>query len=72
MYTVVSHEAKEKVQIGQFLLFDQAIKEMEMQKNNETSLRLIKKFESQNRIKHIHVIHHHIQKLIDNEKLEIL
>lgn len=39
--------------------------------DNDISLTLIKDLENQNRIKHINVIYHYIQELIENRDLRI-
>ena len=39
--------------------------------DNETSLTLPKDLKSQNGIKYINVIHHHIRELVDDGELEI-
>lgn len=44
---------------------------MEMLGGNKTSLTLIKDLESQNYIKNIDMIYYYIQKLVENEKLDI-
>ena len=42
-----------------------------MLKDNKTSLTWIKNLESQNCTKHINVIYHYVQKLVDKGKLGI-
>lgn len=44
---------------------------MEILDNNKISLTLIQNLETQNYIKHINVIHHHVYRLVKNAKLEI-
>lgn len=39
--------------------------------DNKISFILIKNLESQNRTKYINVIHYHIQKLVEDEKLKL-
>lgn len=73
-YIAVSQGAREAVWIQQFLnelLPDQAVREMRMLKDNKTSLTLTRDPESQNRTKHIDVIHHHVQGLMKDGKLII-
>ena len=53
------------------LLPKQAIRKIKMLGDNETSLMLTKDPESQNCIKHIDVIHHHVRELVENGKLAI-
>ena len=42
---------------------------MKMLSDNKTSLTLIRDPESQNYIKHINVIHHHVQEFVENREL---
>lgn len=53
------------------LFLDQAIKIIDMLRDNEMNFTLIKDFESQNRIKYIDIIYYHIQGLIENGELGI-
>lgn len=53
------------------LLSEQTIKKIEMLGNNGKSLILTRDPESQNCTKHIDIIHHHIQRLVEDGELEI-
>lgn len=69
-YVAMSHGAREGVWIRRFLnelLPEQAVRRMEMLGDNETSLTLTKNPESQNRTKHIDVMHHHVRGLVEME-----
>ena len=73
-YVAMSHRARESIWIQRLLnqlLPKQAIKRIEILGDNETSLILTRNLESQNCIKHIDVIYHHIQELVENRKLAI-
>ena len=70
----MSHGAREGVWIRRFLnelLPEQAVRRMEMLGDNETSLTLTRDPESQNRTKHIDVIHHHVRGLVEDGELAI-
>ena len=70
----MSHRARESVWIRRFLnelLSEQAIRKMEILGDNETSLTLTRDPESQNCTKHINVIYHYVQELVENGKLTI-
>lgn len=73
-YVAISHGARDAVWIRRFLnelLSEQAVRKMEMLGDNETSLTLMKDPESQNRTKHINVMHQHIRRLVENGELGI-
>lgn len=73
-YVAVSQGTREGMWIRQFLnelLPEQAVKEMRMLGDNETSLTLTKDPESQNWTKHINVMHHHVQGLVEDGELTI-
>ena len=73
-YVAMSHGAREGVWIRRFLnelLPKEAIRRIEMLGDNETSLTLTKDPESQNRTKHIDVMHHHVRELVENGELGI-
>lgn len=53
------------------LLPEQAIRKIEIVGDNKTSLGLMKDPESQNRTKHIDVIHYYVRELVDNKELGI-
>lgn len=53
------------------MLFEQAIKKMEILRDNEISLILTKKPMSQNCTKYIDMMHHYIRKLVEEGKLGI-
>ena len=70
----MSHGVREAVWIRCFLnklLSKQAVRRIEMLKDNETSLILTKYLKSQNCIRHKDVIYHYMRGLVDDEKLEI-
>lgn len=73
-YVAMSHGAKEGIWIQQFineLLLDKVVRAMNMLGDNETSLTLTKDPESQNRIKHIDVMHHHVRSLVEGGELAV-
>ena len=73
-YLAISHGARERVLVQRFLnkLFpEQAIRRIEMLGNNKMSLTLTKDPESQNRTKHINVIHYYMRGLVEDEELGI-
>ena len=73
-YVAMSHGVREDVWIQRLLnklLPEQAIRRIEMLSNNETSLTLTRDPESQNRTKHINVMHHHVRELVKNGELAI-
>ena len=73
-YVAMNHGAREGVWIQRLLnklLSEQVIRRMEMLGDNKTSLTLTRDPESQNRTKHINVIYHHIQELMENRELAI-
>lgn len=73
-YVVMSHGVKEGVWIRHFLnklLPEQVVRRMKMLDDNKTSLTLTKDPESQNCNKHIDVMHHHIQELVEKRELRI-
>lgn len=73
-YVAISYRAREEVQIRRFLnklLLEQAVRKMEMLSNNKTSLILTKDPKSQNQIKYIDVIYHHLQGLVEDGELTI-
>ena len=73
-YVAVSQSAREGVWIRRFLnelLPEEAVREMKMLGDNETSLTLTKDPESQNRTKHIDVMHHHVRELVEDRELAI-
>lgn len=53
------------------LLPDNAVRKMKMLGDNETSLTLTRDPESQNRTKHIDVMHHHVRGLGEDGELAI-
>lgn len=53
------------------LLLEQAIRRMQIFRDNDTNLVLTRILESQNPIKHIDVMYYYIQGLIEDGKLEI-
>lgn len=73
-YVAMSHGAREGVWIRRFLnelLPEQAVRRIEMLGDNETSLTLTKDPESQNRTKHIDLMHHHVRGLVEDGELGI-
>lgn len=70
----MSQGAREGVWIQRFvneLLPDEAVRMMNMLGDNETSLTLTKDPESQNRSKHIDVMHHHVRGLVEEGELSV-
>ena len=70
----MSHDIKKVVWIRHFLnklLSKQDIRRMKMLDDNKMSSTLIKNSESQNYIKHINIIYHHIKRLIEDGVLKI-
>ena len=70
----MSHEVRERVWIWKFLnklLSKQAIRRIRMLGDNEISLTLTKDLESQNQTKCIDVMHHYIQRLVEDGELGI-
>lgn len=68
----MNNRAREKVWIRRFLnklLLEQAFKKIKMLSNNKKSLILTKNPENQNLIKHIDVMHHHMQSLVEKREL---
>lgn len=68
----MSHKARERIWIQRLLnklLSKQVIRKMEILDDNKTTLTLTKDPKSQNYIKYIDVIHHYVQKLVENRKL---
>lgn len=53
------------------LLPEDIIKKIKVLGDNKISLTLARNLESQNHIKHINVIHHHVCGIIEDKKLEI-
>lgn len=73
-YVGMSHGAKEGIWIQRLLnklLPKQAIRKMEMLGDNEMSLMLTRNLASQNCTKHIDVMHHHLQGLVEDGELGI-
>ena len=73
-YVAVSQGAREGVWIRQLLnelLPNEAIREMMILGDNETSLLLTRDPESQNRTKHIDVMHHHVHGLVEDGEISI-
>ena len=73
-YVDVSQEAREGVWIRQLLnehLPNKAIRKMKMFGDNETSLNLTRDSESQNCMKYIDVIYHHIRRLVKDREISI-
>ena len=73
-YVAVSQGAREDVWIRRLLnelLLNKAIREIKMLGNNEISFILTRDPESQNRTKHINVIHHHIRGLVEDGEILI-
>ena len=70
----VSQGARKGIWIRQFLnklLLENAIREIKMLGNNETSLTLTKNPKRQNRTKHINVMLHHVCRLVKDGELAI-
>lgn len=70
----ISHEAKKGVWIGRFLnklLSKQSIRKIEMLNSNKTNLMFTRDLKSQNCTKHMNIMHHHVQVLVEDEKLKI-
>lgn len=53
------------------LLLDQVIRKMKMFEDNKTSFTLTKDPKSQNTMRHINVIYHHIGQSVDDEELGV-
>lgn len=73
-YVAVSQGAREGVWIRQFLnelLPEEAVREMKMLGDNETSLTLTRDPESQNWTKHIDVMHYYVRGLVEDRELTI-
>ena len=73
-YVAVSQGAREGVWIQQFLnklLPENVVREIKMLGDNETNLTLTKYPKSQNRTKHIDVMHHHVHELEEDGELAI-
>ena len=71
-YLAMSYGAKKGVWVKRFLkkiLPKQAIKRIEILKDNKISFTLTKNLESHNYTKHINVIYYYIQALVDKEML---
>lgn len=73
-YVAISQRVGKRIWIWWLLnelLLDKAIREMKMLDNNKTNLILIKDFESQNCIKHIDIIYHHICERVEDRETSI-
>lgn len=73
-YVAVSQGTREGVWIRQFLnelLPVNAVREIKMLSDNETSVILTKDPKSQNQTKHIDMIHHHVRGLVEDGELAI-
>ena len=73
-YVTVSQGAREGVWIRRLLnefLPNEGVREMKMLGDNETSLTLTRDPESQNRTKHIDVIHNHVRGLVEDREISI-
>ena len=73
-YVAISDGAKHRMWVRRFLnklLPKQVVRKMEMLGDNKTSLTLTKDSKSQNRTKHIYVMHHHVQGLVKKGELGI-
>ena len=70
----VSQGAGEGVWIRQFLnglLSENAVREIKMLGDNETSFTLMREPKSQNQTKHTNVIHHHVRGLVEDREMAI-